>query len=49
MSDCEMSENSENILSPNQRSLKKEKIQSFKFKNPMDDKKSKNKFKVQTG
>ena len=48
MPGCEMPENFENILSPNQRWLNQEKFQSFKFKNHWM-KKSKNKFKVQTG
>ena len=48
MPGCEMPENSENILSPNQRWLNKEKFQSFKFKNHWM-KKSENKFEVQTG
>ena len=48
MPGCEMSENFENILNPNQRCLNKEKFQSCKFKNQWM-KKSKNKFKVQTG
>ena len=47
MPGCEMSENSENILSPNQRWLNKEKFQSFKFKNQWMTI-SKIKFEVQT-
>ena len=48
MPGCEMSEIFENILSPNQRWLNQENVQSFKFRNHWM-KKSKNKFKVQTG
>ena len=38
MPGCEVSENSENILSPNQRWLNKEKISKFQIQKPMGEK-----------